>query len=494
MQPVFHRALTLAVFLPALFVTVGCPCAGAEVGADHIRELVDQLHGGRCAYSTDPTKERPDSTCKVRPFYSSFFFLRGPRRHVCVEWAAECLGNMGPAAGSAVPDLVKALKDGPNDYDTGDGVIPTRSRIAWALGEIGDPAAVPALIHALKRAESVDFGLGAIPSRRPAARTAIARALAEFGPKAREAAPALMKVLSENPSQPMDTDQAEAARALGAIGATEAVPLLTKRLRKPGRHASRCADALGMLTPASSTAADTLAQVVASPQYDRFAKWQALEALGKIRDEQYLPVLVQALRDPELAAPAARALKEFGSRAAPAIEDLIAFVQVPAGADRDPATGALHFSSPATSAHSARVAVVKVLESVATSQAFDALAALLTDHELSSGSRIVKALIRMDPQGDRARREFLKLLNADDPWVRRTGIRGLGRLGNTEDIPLLIDLARSEECRIRDAAIRALCRFKDAAREALPALRALSSAGNRCNHKLLRNAIACIDQ
>src|SRR5262249_48219681 len=87
--------------------------------------------------------------------------------------AAESLGDLGPAAKSAVPDLVKAMKD-------------TDPTVSWAaidaLGQIGPDAAaaVPALIEALKEAST---------------RGAAVDALGQLGSKARDAVPALEKVL-----------------------------------------------------------------------------------------------------------------------------------------------------------------------------------------------------------------------------------------------------------------------------------------------------------
>jgi HEAT repeat protein len=57
-------------------------------------------------------------------------------------WAAESLGNFGPPAREAVPDLIEALKD-PEPM--------VRMGAAYALGEIGPtPEAVATLKQALK--------------------------------------------------------------------------------------------------------------------------------------------------------------------------------------------------------------------------------------------------------------------------------------------------------------------------------------------------------
>ena len=74
--------------------------------------------------------------------------------------AAQLLGEMGPEATEAVPVLIEALKSGPNDIDTGDGVLPYRSTIAIALGKIGDARAIRPLTEKLKMQEKAVLGPG----------------------------------------------------------------------------------------------------------------------------------------------------------------------------------------------------------------------------------------------------------------------------------------------------------------------------------------------
>jgi HEAT repeat protein len=56
-------------------------------------------------------------------------------------YAAESLGRFGPAGLAAVPDLIAALKDESQMVRMG---------VAYALGELGSPEAVPALQEASK--------------------------------------------------------------------------------------------------------------------------------------------------------------------------------------------------------------------------------------------------------------------------------------------------------------------------------------------------------
>jgi HEAT repeat protein len=113
------------------------------------------------------------------------------------KMAAERLGDMGPAARSAVPVLIQALKD----WD-----FLVRHRAAEALGKIGaDPeTVVPALTASLG-------------DKHPIVRAMAAESLGKFGPAAASALPTLRKQLSDAHPQAQD----RAARAIEAIAPTQ---------------------------------------------------------------------------------------------------------------------------------------------------------------------------------------------------------------------------------------------------------------------------------
>ncbi|RZB28729.1 MAG: hypothetical protein AEth_01845 [Candidatus Argoarchaeum ethanivorans] len=99
---------------------------------------------------------------------------------------------------STVPDLLKDLEDGDEDL---------RGYSAWALGKIGNPSVVPALIKALEDSIFVqDYA---------------AEALGKMGDSS--VVPALIKAL-------VDNNLVGAAEALGKIGDSSAVPDLIKAL------------------------------------------------------------------------------------------------------------------------------------------------------------------------------------------------------------------------------------------------------------------------
>jgi HEAT repeat protein len=112
------------------------------------------------------------------------------------EWttrsnAAEALGEIGSKATTAVPALIRSLQHDDNFL--------VQANAAQALGKIGDPKAIPILIAALKNEDdSVRFNA--------------ITAIETFGPKAKEAVPALI--------QTVQNDEANgwgAAKALGTV-------------------------------------------------------------------------------------------------------------------------------------------------------------------------------------------------------------------------------------------------------------------------------------
>jgi HEAT repeat protein len=130
---------------------------------------------------------------------------------------ARTIGRIGPAAGCALPTLLKEL---------GSESAPVRQAVAEALGQIGPTAApaVPALALALG-----DW--------HPGVRQAAARALAALGPAAEPAVPALIQRL---PDEAEEVRQAS-LEALGRIG-PPAVPALAEILQQ--RDTRRMADRL----------------------------------------------------------------------------------------------------------------------------------------------------------------------------------------------------------------------------------------------------------
>jgi HEAT repeat protein len=120
----------------------------------------------------------------------------------CKITAARFLGEMRTRAKEAVPILIEALKTGPNDIDTGDGILPYRSTIAIALGKIGDPRAIHPLIEKLKWKEKATISSGAAFPKNwkfpvGIGHLAIVEALGMFGGQAKEAISYLEALLQD---------------------------------------------------------------------------------------------------------------------------------------------------------------------------------------------------------------------------------------------------------------------------------------------------------
>ncbi len=245
--------------------------------------------------------------------------------------AAEVLGMIGPPARKAVPTLAGALKDKSPLVALAAAlalatVDPTRAReavplltdsldnpyAAEALAEIGPDAraAVPALIVALKPRQGV--------ADNDAVRGAARHALACIGPPA---VPGLSDTLK-------DKDEGVvilAAEALGSIlpPQKEAVSALRAALKRDRAHTSAYAFALGEIGPAAREAVPDLTPLLA----DDALRPQVAVALMRIDSEQakkVVPALVEDLKslDDSRRKGALLALENLGEAAKPAIPAL----------------------------------------------------------------------------------------------------------------------------------------------------------------------------
>ncbi len=217
--------------------------------------------------------------------------------------AAEALGKIGPEAAPAIPALATALEEDESHY------VPARA--AEALGKIGDPKAVPILIAALERED--DY-----------VRMHAVWALETFGPKAKAAIPALVRVLKND-----EANGCFVAHALGAIDAEGiSTPVLIEALGNESSEMRRFAafglSRMGRKAGAAEKAlhdglrdSDLAARIAAAEAYWSVSG-KADEAVGVLRS------VLQAPHDWLVQMWAAGALAKIGPAAKAAVPELIA--------------------------------------------------------------------------------------------------------------------------------------------------------------------------
>ncbi len=182
-----------------------------------------------------------------------------------VRWGvAEALGQMDPVPRKAAAALIQSLKD---EYSE------IRYLAAKALGSIPSEAdkIAPALVGALNHRDfqfrqslckalvrlgdpAISALVAGLKAERWLVRAEAARALAMFGHRARESAPALLEALRDERSQV----RAAAAEALGNIGpaAKEAIPALKEALKDEKENVREAAaEALKKIQAAATTRA-----------------------------------------------------------------------------------------------------------------------------------------------------------------------------------------------------------------------------------------------
>lgn len=391
-----------------------------------LNELSLQLENRSCAYSTQAFE-----ACRLRPLKdrlidSVFGWLIAPRQqYECPLGAARCLEKMGPKAVPVVPALLKALKEGPNDFDTGDGVIAVRSGFAAALAASRDPRAIDALALALEQ--------------RPAeSETAILEALASFGPQAgahwklaadrlharnldrgfgarmreqlewsmavdlaqkeiqrrnpgstsyvipnEEIARARGRIERDSPayletleSRGADHLAVAAARALGRMQRSESVEVLIETLTN--LHAAwAAAHALGELGGASPAVLNGLQQALKSASIGPRARAECARALGRLGSAESVSPLRSLLSDPKLAGAAAQGLGSIGPPARAALPELKRLATLPTMAVRN--GNSLSFSVEASSRGDIKRSAVRAILAIDPEGAAGFLAPLQGD-------------------------------------------------------------------------------------------------------------------
>ena len=372
--------------------------------------------------------------------------------------AARALSGMGPLAKEAIPALRANL---------GHGELPVRMEAVNALALIGPDAVGP-----------VGAALGA---DEPLQRGSAALTLAQLGPVAKNAEPALLQMLAKETdagaraaaltalpkisADPVKTapllvaavkDDSEPIRhaAINAIAATRAlrrpaVPLLVSLLTDANPAVrQRGAHALGRLGP---DAADALPALIAAT---RAADGDAVfaGALAQIGPAA-LPALLAALKQSDAAGGAwiLRTLRGFGP---PAVPVLIEALQQPDAAQRASAAGAL-----GAMGRDAADAIKPLFTLASTSDTATQAAALRALTALQATPAQLKPLLQT-------------ALASPAPELRKAGAAGMAALGGAASLGVdgLRELLADDEAAGRLAAVRALGELGAKSAPAVPLL------------------------
>lgn len=416
--------------------------------------------------------------------------------------AIRAWSRIHPGPNVSVPVLGKVLKDADPSV---------RTAALHLLAEAGK-AAVPALIQAMKN-EKAGFWACLV--------------LAEIGPDAADAVPALTEALATSQRPEM---RREAVLALASIGPASmgAVPVLTGLLTDPDISVSSgAAYALGSVGPAAKTSVPTLSK--SAEGSDPFLQAVSVWALAKIepkdnaRKEKAVAVLTAALKSPDsrLRAVAARSLADLH----PAPEAVLpAIIEALEGGNRESVNDALsalaslgeaavpaiigalkhqelrpalasmlgHLGPPARDAAPALVQIVKTDKNVhARCEALLALGSIGADaaevvpvavaclndpHEKVCFSACY-ALGRIGPTAIGAKLDLQKKLGDPDAFIALAAAWALSQIDPqcsqvaAKSVPLLIKGLADPEPKVRKEAAAALRNIGPLAKDAIPALK-----------------------
>ncbi len=305
---------------------------------------------------------------------------------------------------AAVQPLLQVLKQAPK----------ARAEAAVILGEIGDPAAAPAMIEAIEPATS-------------------------------------------------DRDTFEANRklatALGLLRAREAIPVLQQLTGSRDAYSQLAAvDAMGLI--GDPAAVDTLVAVVRSPAVEPVTVQHALMALGRIGDARAIPVILRMLFEERNGASffphASFAAVEIGK---PMAAPLLAVLE---GRDADTAAWARE-KKVVQGALFAKAA--QLLGDVGGPEAVPALVGKLSYRDEDASLEMLVHIFVAESLGRLRARDAVKpisdlLVKEDDPNVRDRYCDALARIGDPAGLPALrTAAAKGADWDLREGALTALSRL-----------------------------------
>jgi HEAT repeat protein len=374
-------------------------------------------------------------------------------------WAALALGELGPTARAAVPQLAEALSDERPDV---------RRELLLAIGRIGADAA-PAVPQITTL----------ITDKDQAVRNAAAYALGQIGPPAASSLDALRAGLkSEDELLPtvcawamarIEPDSKEAK--------AKAKPLLLAALRhkNPRVQALSLKGLLDMGTPPTELL-PVLNEVLAESDPKLVDEILAVLAAS---GHEGLPGLILALKRPESRGHAALLLERLGPKASAAVPGLLAAV-----GDKS-----------ADVRREALYALGAIL--AGKGPADPVIIAALDDHDSQVRATAAYALGRIGPAARDAAGKLRPLLESEEPLVRVVSAWALVHITPQDDeltrkaVPILIQGLKSETVAVRRGSAHALGKLGPKARDAAGAL---TDASRDSDETVRAAALAALEQ
>ncbi len=383
------------------------------------------------------------------------------------------------------------------------GYLPNRALLLWtavllvfgtvprAVGRSGG-SIVRALIRQLDDAD-------------PEVRISAAVALQDFGPAAKSAVPALMKLL-KSPRTPRDL-QFQAADALVGIGGP-AVPALVRILKnRPLDPRLLAVRILGRMGPAASPAIPGLMAALEDPAWE--LRDRASATLGRIGSAA-VPALEKALESPslEIVEAAVTALGEMGAPAARAIPGLLVALRAKRpslrwraaktlenlGLAAAPAVDGLIelLSDPSPSIRSASAAALGAADGKKR-QSVTALQVRLEDSSRMVRLAAARALIRLGSMGPEIHAALIEALQDEDRLsIRAPALAALQELGGRA-VPSLVKALRGRDSTLRRSAAEALGELGREAASAIPDVIACLDDGDPVLRALCADILASIE-
>ncbi|MCH8828078.1 MAG: HEAT repeat domain-containing protein [Planctomycetes bacterium] len=290
-MPFLYRAIVLGLLATSALAKV----ASADSPRDQIPLLIKSLKNANVRYGASLALTKL-GTRAVPALRKSLASGKGD----VPVWSAYTLGQIGPAAQSAVGDLIEALV-GSDDA--------LRAAAAQALGQIGPSAAA-----------AVGPLANALTDTKQAVRTRAAVALGQIGPSAKNATGKLIGTLSDSKLRK------HARKALTRIGPAAVTPLLKSlgddKIRFDVSIVLLQIDPKGAkrsgLDKPTSADVPALRLVLNDPARDSAERTAAASALASLKKEG-VPVLIAAFENKRIARTAATAFAQVGPVAVPAL-------------------------------------------------------------------------------------------------------------------------------------------------------------------------------